>query len=400
MKNFHKTLSTIGLFILVAVACSKKESEIAQIPVSYEAIKTAFGDNINLNNLAEYAGQTKPNYILKDNTGGNTITNIKATIGRVLFYDKSLSINNTISCSSCHKQEFAFSAPEIVSSGVAGGLTSKHSMRLINSRFAVERKFFWDERAGSLELQTTQPIQDHAELGFSGQNGRPGFSVLLSKLQALGYYNELFKFAYNDINVTEARIQECLAQFIRSIQSFDSKYDVGRALVANDNQNFPNFTQTENAGKNLFTATPVFDSNSSRIGGGIGCNACHNAPEFDIDPNSRNNGIIGQASSTGRDLTNTRSPTLRNLTKTDRRVNSPMMHTGAIGSLRAVVNHYNSINLGPGQNLNIDPRLAPNGIGQKLNLTENEIIAVVSFLETLAGTNVYTDKKWGDPFLR
>lgn len=400
MKNFHKTLSTIGLFILVAVACSKKESEIAQIPVSYEAIKTAFGDNINLNNLAEYAGQTKPNYILKDNTGGNTITNIKATIGRVLFYDKSLSINNTISCSSCHKQEFAFSAPEIVSSGVAGGLTSKHSMRLINSRFAVERKFFWDERAGSLELQTTQPIQDHAELGFSGQNGRPGFSVLLSKLQALGYYNELFKFAYNDINVTEARIQECLAQFIRSIQSFDSKYDVGRALVANDNQNFPNFTQTENAGKNLFTATPVFDSNSSRIGGGIGCNACHNAPEFDIDPNSRNNGIIGQASGTGRDLTNTRSPTLRNLTKTDRRVNSPMMHTGAIGSLRAVMNHYNSINLGPGQNLNIDPRLAPNGIGQKLNLTENEIIAVVSFLETLAGTNVYTDKKWGDPFLR
>ncbi len=400
MKYFHKTLSTIGLFILVAVACSKKESEIAQIPVSYEAIKTAFGDNINLNNLAEYAGQTKPNYILKDNTGGNTITNIKATIGRVLFYDKSLSINNTISCSSCHKQEFAFSAPEIVSSGVAGGLTSKHSMRLINSRFAVERKFFWDERAGSLELQTTQPIQDHAELGFSGQNGRPGFSVLLSKLQALGYYNELFKFAYNDINVTEARIQECLAQFIRSIQSFDSKYDVGRALVANDNQNFPNFTQTENAGKNLFTATPVFDSNSSRIGGGIGCNACHNAPEFDIDPNSRNNGIIGQASGTGRDLTNTRSPTLRNLTKTDRRVNSPMMHTGAIGSLRAVMNHYNSINLGPGQNLNIDPRLAPNGIGQKLNLTENEIIAVVSFLETLAGTNVYTDKKWGDPFLR
>jgi cytochrome c peroxidase len=400
MKNFHKTLSTIGLFILVTVACSKKESEIAQIPVSYEAIKTAFGDNINLNNLAEYAGQTKPNYILKDNTGGNTITNIKATIGRALFYDKSLSINNTISCSSCHKQEFAFSAPEIVSAGVAGGLASRHSMRLINSRFAVERKFFWDERAGSLELQTTQPIQDHAELGFSGQNGRPGFSVLLSKLQALGYYNELFKFAYNDINVTEARIQECLAQFIRSIQSFDSKYDVGRALVANDNQNFPNFTQTENAGKNLFTAAPVFDSNSSRIGGGIGCNACHNAPEFDIDPNSRNNGIIGQASGTGRDLTNTRSPTLRDLTKTDRRVNSPMMHTGAIGSLRAVLNHYNSINLGPGQNLNIDPRLTPNGIGQKLNLTENEITAVVAFLETLAGTNVYTDKKWADPFLR
>jgi len=400
MKNFHKTLSTIGLFILVAVACSKKESEIAQIPVTYEAIKTAFGNNINLNNLAEYAGQTKPNYILKDNTGGNTITNIKATIGRVLFYDKSLSVNNTISCASCHKQEFAFSDPEVVSSGVSGGLTNRHSMRLINSRFAVERKFFWDERAGTLELQTTQPIQDHAEQGFSGQNGRPGFSALLAKLQALGYYNELFKFAYNDINVTEARIQECLAQFIRSIQSFDSKYDVGRAMVANDNQNFPNFTQTENAGKNLFIAPPVFDSNSSRIGGGIGCNGCHNAPEFDIDPNSRNNGIIGQASDTGRDLTNTRSPTLRDLTRTNRSANNPMMHTGGIVGLRGILNHYNNINFNPVQNPNLDPRLAPNGIGQKLNLTENEITAVVAFLETLAGTNVYADKKWGDPFLR
>jgi len=76
------------------------------------------------------------------------------------------------------------------------------------------------------------------------------------------------------------------------------------------------------------------------------------------------------------------------------------MHTGAIGGLRAVLNHYNTINLNPSQNPNLDPRLAPNGIGQKLNLTEIEINAVVSFLETLAGTNVYTDKKWSDPFVK
>lgn len=400
MKAIHKVLIAISLFIFSTAGCSKNETESISIQITYAAIKATFGDNINLNSLAEYAGQTKPAYIQKDNTGGNTISNAKATIGRVLFYDKNLSINNTISCASCHKQEFAFSDPEIVSSGVSGGITQRHSMRLVNTRFANERKFFWDERAASLEIQTTQPIQDHAEMGFSGQNGRPGLNTLLTKLQGIAYYNELFKFVYNDINVTEARLQECLAQFIRSIQSFDSKYDAGRVLVANDNQNFPNFTQAENAGKNLFIAPPLFDSNSSRIGGGLGCNGCHNAPEFDIDPNSRNNGIIGQASGTGRDLTNTRSPTLRDLTRTDRRVNSPMMHTGVIVGLRAVVNHYNSINLGPGQNPNIDPRLAPNGIGQKLNLTENEINAVVAFLETLAGTNVYTDKKWSDPFIR
>lgn len=75
------------------------------------------------------------------------------------------------------------------------------------------------------------------------------------------------------------------------------------------------------------------------------------------------------------------------------------MHTGTLRSLRAVINHYGTINLNPNQNPNLDARLAPNGIGQKLNLTENEINAVVAFLETLSGTNVYADKKWANPFL-
>ncbi|MBM3401655.1 MAG: cytochrome-c peroxidase [Bacteroidetes bacterium] len=399
MKALYKIIFIISLFIILAAGCSKKDNESPQLQPTCEAIKATFGDNINLNSLMNYAEQSKPAYIVKDNTGPNSITNIKATIGRVLFYDKNLSINNSISCASCHKQEFAFSDPEVVSSGVSGGLTERHSMRLINARFAIERKFFWDERAATLEQQTSQPIKDHAEMGFSGQNGRPGINVLLSKLQALAYYNELFKFAYNDINVTEARIQECLAQFIRSIQSFDSKFDVGRAMVANDNQNFPNFTPAENMGKNLFITPPVFNSNSSRIGGGIGCNSCHNAPEFDIDPNSRNNGIIGLAIGPNRDLNNTRSPTLRDLTRTNKSANIPMMHTGGIVGLRGILNHYNSINLNPSQNPNLDPRLAPNGIGQKLNLTETEINAVIAFLETLSGSNVYSDKKWSNPFL-
>jgi cytochrome c peroxidase len=272
-------------------------------------------------------------------------------------------------------------------------------MRLVNSRFAVEQKFFWDERAASLEIQTTQPMIDHSEMGFSGQNGRPAFSTLLSKLQGIAYYNELFKFVYNDLNVTESRLQECLAQFIRSIQSFDSKYDVGRTLVTNDNQNFSNFTVEENSGKNLYLTPPLFDANSSRIGGGVGCNGCHNAPEFDIDPNSRNNGIIGVINSTNRDLTVTRAPSLRDLTRVGGRVNSPMMHTGANRSLRAAINHYNTIILNQNQNPNLDPRLAPNRIGQKLNLTETEISALVAFLQTLSGTNVYIDKKWSNPFL-
>ena len=394
----HRPVIFISLVIIAVafvVGCSKKDEEPVQ--QSYPAIEAVFGDKIDLNNLANYANQTRPGYINKDNTGGNNITDAKATLGRVLFYDKNLSIDNTVSCASCHKQVFAFSDTALVSSGIQGGITGRHSMRLVNSRFGVERKFFWNERAASLEIQTTQPIQDHAEMGFSGQNGRPGLPALLTKLQGIAYYNELFRFVYGDITVTESRIQESMAQFIRSIQSFDSKYDAGRAQVQNDNQPFPNFTAQENTGKNFFITPPVFDANGSRIGGGLGCNGCHNAPEFDIDPNTRNNGIIGVVNGPGIDIDNTRAPSLRDLTRTNGALNGPLMHTGAIKTLQAAIGHYGTINLAPG-NTNLDPRLRPNGVGQKLNLNAQEVNSVIAFLGTLSGTNVYTDVKWSDPF--
>ena len=186
------------------------------------------------------------------------------------FYDKNLSSNNTISCSSCHKQEFAFSDSNVASTGV-NGTTGRHSMRLINSRFATETKFFWNERAINLETQTTMPIKDHGEMGFSGENGDLSFDDLIIKLSAIGYYKELFKFVYGTEEITEAKIQSALAQFIRSIQSFDSKYDAGRALATNDGQPFSNFTAQENQGKNLFLSPPVFNTNGVRTSGGLGC---------------------------------------------------------------------------------------------------------------------------------
>lgn len=396
MRKHTLVLASIALGILGLAACKKNDSNSASsATLSYPAVEAAL--TINLTSLANYANQIKPAYIVKDNTGANPINNAKATLGRVLFYDKSLSINNSISCASCHKQQFAFSDTALVSTGVEGGLTSRHSMRLVNARFATETKFFWNERAASLEQQTTQPIQDHAEMGFSGQTGRGTLNTLLTKLQGIGYYNELFKFVYGDITVTEARLQESLSQFIRSIQSFDSKYDAGRAQVNNDNQPFPNFSTLENTGKTLFLSAPVFDAQGNRISGGLGCNGCHNAPEFDIDPNSRNNGIIGIVNTTGIDITNTRAPSLRDLVNTNGVVNGPMMHTGALKTLQNVIGHYGTITIAPG-NTNLDQRLRPNGVGQKLHLTANEVDGVVAFLKTLAGTNVYTDSKWANPF--
>ena len=394
----RKSTYFIGcLLVLITLVLSCSKSDDSPAVDSYASIKAEFGTTIDPSNLANYAAQPKPAYIVKDNTGGNAIANTKATLGRVLFYDKNLSIDNSVSCASCHKQEFAFSDTALVSAGVSGGVTGRHSMRLINARFAVESKFFWNERAATLEIQTTQPVQDHAEMGFSGQNGRPGITTLLAKLQAIPYYNELFQFVYGDINVTELRLQECLAQFVRSIQSFDSKYDAGRVQVANDNQNFPNFTAQENTGKNLFLSPPVFDATGNRINGGLGCQGCHQSPEFDIVPNSGNNGIIGIINAPGIDINNTRAPSLRDLVRTNGQLNGPLMHTGVIKTLQAAIGHYGTINLAPG-NTNLDPKLRPNGFGQQLHLTAPEVDAVIAFLRTLSGTNVYTDSKWSDPF--
>lgn len=97
--------------------------------------------NIDFNNLLNYAFQTTPAYITKDNTVANPITNEGATLGRILFYDKNLSSDNTVSCSTCHQQVNAFSDIDIASNGV-NGQTGRHSMRLINTRFANEAKFF------------------------------------------------------------------------------------------------------------------------------------------------------------------------------------------------------------------------------------------------------------------
>ena len=388
-----KNLLLLSSLVLTLVSCGKNDT---YEDISYPNVTSTFGTKIDLTQLANYANQTIPAYITKSNINGNPVTDKGATLGRVLFYDKNLSSNNTISCSSCHQQNLAFSDAAIASQGV-NGTTGRHSMRLINTRFAVESKFFWDERAANLETQTTMPIKDHAEMGYSGANGDAAIATLLTKLSNIGYYKELFKFVYGTEEITENKIQLALAQFIRSIQSFDSKYDAGRALVANDNANFPNFTAQENTGKNLFNTPPIFDATGNRTSGGLGCAGCHKAPEFDIDPNTLSNGIGGSIAG-GADFTNTRAPSLRDLVKLDGTLNTPLMHTGVITTLHTAIGHYGDLTNQAINNPNLDPRLKPNGFGQKLNLNANEVNAVVAFLKTLSGTNVYSDPKWSSPF--
>jgi cytochrome c peroxidase len=361
---------------------------------------SAMAQVIDLDNPENYANQPVPAYIDRDNTPPlNPITDAGATLGRVLFYDVRLSANDTVSCASCHQQSRAFGDNAVASIGV-NGTTGRHSMRLVNARFADETRFFWDERADTLEAQTTQPIRDHAEMGFSGSDGDPGFSDLLDKLDATSEYPALFEYAFGDSAITEARIQLAIAQFVRSIQSFDSKYDAGRALVPNDGPPFPNFTPGENNGKLLFLQPPQFNGAGQRIGGGAGCAGCHRPPEFAIDPLSLNNGVIG-AIGGGTDIAVTKSPTLRDMLDTSGNAIAGFMHTSLGGPgapVGAVIGFYNAGIQNPPINTNLDPRLTPGGNPQRLNLTPAQQQDLASFLRTLTGSSLYTDAKWSSPF--
>ncbi len=141
------------------------------------------------------------NIVAADNTPvDNQITNAGATLGRVLFYDKRLSHNYTVGCASCHTQETGFSDTRQKSQGV-NGQTGRHSMALGNAKYYGREKFFWDERADTLEDQVLMPIQDPVEMGMD-------LATLTTRLSQTAFYPDLFNAAFGTPDVTSDRILE------------------------------------------------------------------------------------------------------------------------------------------------------------------------------------------------
>ncbi len=152
----------------------------------------------------------------------NPLTDHGATLGRVLFYDTRLSANNTVSCGSCHAQARAFDDPERFSRGFKGGRTDRHAMNLVNLRYHPRGRFFWDERGGNLEDMVLLPVQNTLEMGQE-------VAQLPAILSREPHYPPLFSAAFGDADMTETRIARALAQFVRSLVSYQSRYDEGLA---------------------------------------------------------------------------------------------------------------------------------------------------------------------------
>ena len=381
--------------LLLSVSCNLGSQGSSD--VDFHEIRSNFGSDFPVEPPFDYQSKA-PSYVQLDNRIGAGIDDKKATLGRVLFYDKNLSFNNSIACASCHQQNAAFGDTSSRSMGLDGGLTGRQSMRLANLRFSSEGKMFWDERAISLNDQVTQPIQDHIEMGFSGLQGQPGMNSLLTKLDSIPYYNELFSWAFGNKSASEAFIAEALTDFVSSIESFDSKYDQGVQTSGTINGPFSNFTVEENHGLELFLTPAQLNSSGIRTGGGIGCAGCHSPPEFSIGAGIHNNGVDHVAGDpSGFDTTNTKSPSLRDVLNSSGTPNTPMMHTGDFLEFTTIIEHYNEV-IPDVNNTTMDPRLAKGPSVVKMELTTSEREDLESFVMTLTGSALYSDVRWSSPF--
>lgn len=362
MKKITFTLAML-LAVVCFQYCTKKDSQQIVEPINTSTTltptlpATAFAYSIT------YPAHVQAALVANDNTpADNPITNAGATLGRVLFYDKQLSKNNSISCGSCHKQELAFDDNVTLSKGFLGGNTGRNSMAILNIRFYRSGKMFWDERAATTEKQALQPIQDHIEMGLT-------LAELETKVKALNYYPTLFLNAFGNTSIDSIKIAKALAQFERSIVTYQAKYDRVK-------QGLETFTQAEAQGEVLFNTAPPPPPGGG--GNPPSCNSCHSAPMF---VNSAAP-AFGLADATDLGISNLgrfKSGTLRNITN-----RTALFHNGSVASVQAMLSAG-----APGTGTQPIPAHSAN---------PQNAASLLAFMNTLTDNTVLTDPKFANPF--
>lgn len=317
--------------------------------------------------------------------------NNEATLGRVLFYDKSLSINNSISCASCHKQSIAFTDNNRFSSGFDNNKTHRNSMPIQNlsGNFfsnsgtidsggfsCCGSNLFWDGRAFSSPHSLLIPILNHIEMGI------PDVDYLVKKVSSRPYYEDLFETAYGNSSIDETKIASALFAFTNSITSVNTKLD--RSMFGSEV-----LTAKEKLGMQLFVEK-------------YECNACHQVEDpqgyifagtfanIGLDSEYDDNGL-GLVNEIESDNGKFKIPSLRNVMLT-----APYMHDGRFETLEEVIEHYST---GLETHPNLDSRLASStGAPMRFNITDTEVDAIIEFLGTLTDYEMITADKFSNPF--
>jgi cytochrome c peroxidase len=320
----------------------------------------------------------------------NPLTEEAVALGRRLFYDRRLSGDNTVSCSTCHLQRRAFTDGRSTSVGVSKKPLAFNSMSLANLMWGPQR-FFWDGRAATLEEQALVPIQHADEMAQD-------LPALVGELSEDPVYRQLFEAAYGEPSADA--IAKSLAAFLRTLVSSNARYD--RFLRGE-----LKLEAREEWGRKLFMAHPDVKVSLR----GANCIDCHSqfltagfGARFD---GFGNNGLDDEAHLLPGLSTHTgkpahrglfKVPTLRNIALT-----APYMHDGRFATLEEVLRHYNQ---GIRASSTLSPLIAeadnrgPASPGRiSLNLTDDEQAAIIAFLHTLTDEEFVHDARFADPFL-
>lgn len=322
----------------------------------------------------------------------NGLTAAKISLGRKLFFDRRLSVNNTMSCGICHIPEQGWTNNELATPvGVEGRSVRRNAPTLFN--VAYQKLLFHDGRETSLETQVFSPLMAHNEMA------NPSIGYLVEKVKALPDYSGLFEDAFggpaNIHHMTSA-----LASYQRTLNSANSPFDRyffgtdKSALSANARRGFDLFQGKGNCATchriekdfALFTDHEFHNTGLARDAAAAepATTAVELAPGVVVQMSSEAIASVGgviekdlgrhEVTLNPADLWKFKTPSLRNVALT-----APYMHDGSLRSLEAVVRFYSSGgNAQPGR----DPQIRP------LALTSDEIRDLVAFLQSLTGDNV------------
>lgn len=302
---------TYSIIAILIWSCSKSEDTPDTgdyVPVPYQLDIPAHFDQLLIDPVIPF---------------NNPMTEEGVALGKRLFYDRILSVDNSQACASCHMPQNAFSDPNQFSAGVSGNIGTRNSMPLFNLAWNFDDNYFWDGRALGLEHQALEPVTNPIELE------NQSWTEVENRLNNHPEYPNLFNQAFGTSTITKNLVTKAIAQFERTLISGNSKFDrylLGQATL----------TPQEQEGLNIFMDEDRGD-----------CFHCHGNPNNPLwtDNQFHNNGLdatftdlgLGAVTGNHNDDGKFRSPSLRNLAYT-----APYMHDGRFATLDEVIEHYST----------------------------------------------------------
>lgn len=327
----------------------------------------------------------------------NGISSTVGSLGRVLFYDKHLSINNSVSCGSCHNQVIAFSDNQAKSLGFENQTTGRNTPPIQNlfGGFLFKQEntkgevpdhgnLFWDGRETFLPSMVLKPMLNHVEMGLFNEK------MIVEKVKEQPYYADLFAKAFpNEPTITLSHIATALSGFVGSISSESSTFDKSQEKPGQP------LNPKEERGKELFISVYRCDrchQISSPHGYLFGGESGNGFADIGLDQNPTDIGL-GNVTKDASDNGKFKIPSLRNIALT-----APYMHDGRFKTLEDVIEHYS---LHINNSANLDENLKEeNGQAIRLNINANDKSAIVAFLNSLTDNSMISDPKFSDPFIR